>query len=428
MVLEELAIVVGVVTVYAFVSKRLSAWSVSMPMVMVGAGWLLAVLDVVDAQVEREVIVVVAELTLAVILFGDAVRIDPARLRTEASLPVRLLFVGLPLSVLVGAASGWALLDGVGWAEAALLAAILAPTDAALGTAVVEDPAVPARERLALNVESGVNDGLAVPIVAIFTAIVLDEQRGTSEWTGFVVEQIGLGVVLGLVLGGAGIRLLTLAHRHGWSDGRYEQLATFLIPVSALLVADLVGGNSFIAAFVAGIAFGSGGLAPTVSHEEGRAAHFAEFTEDAAQLLAVVAFFLFGNVFVDQVIGDIDIRSVLLAITSLTVVRILPVFLALVGSGTHWQTRLFLGWFGPRGLASIVFGLLLLEEIDVESLGAIGDELFSVIALTVVASVVLHGVTAAPGARRYGAWASRSAPDVMAAGPEEHEMPRPRWR
>ncbi len=423
--LEQLLIVLVVVGAYALVSRRLSSLWVSMPMVLVGGGWLLAATGLVDAEVERELIVVIAEFTLAVILFGDAVRIDPARLRLQAALPARLLLVGLPLSILVGGALGVVVLDQVSVAEAALLAAILAPTDAALGAAVVEDPVVPARERLTLNVESGVNDGLVVPIVAVLTAIVVEEERETGEWVRFAIEQIGLGIVVGLVLGWVTIRLLTRAHLAGWSDGRYEQLVTFLVPICALVGADVVGGNGFIAAFVGGVTFGACGMAPTEEHAEGHAAHFAEFTEDAAQLLAMGAFFLFGNVFVNEVIPDIGVRAVVLAVASLTVVRIVPVWVSLIGSDTRWQTRLFLGWFGPRGLASIVFGLLLLE--DIESLGSIADELFSVIALTVVGSVLLHGVSATPGARRYGAWAETADAMEHDLGMADDEMPSTRW-
>lgn len=423
--LEQLLIALVVIIGYSLVSRRLSSLWISMPMVLVGAGWLLAALDLVDAQLERELILVIAEFTLVVILFGDAVRIDPARLRRQSGLPARLLLIGLPLSIVFGGALGVLVLDEVSVAAAALLAAILAPTDAALGAAVVEDPAVPARERLALNVESGVNDGLVVPIVAVLTAIVLDEERSSGQWVEFAIEQIGLGIAVGLVLGWVAIQLLSRAHLAGWSDGRYEQLVTFLVPIGALVAADVVGGNSFIAAFVGGVTFGACGVTTAESHPAGSAEHFAEFTEDAAQLFAMVAFFLFGNVFVHEVLPDVDGRAVVLAIASLTVVRMVPVWLALVGSGTPWQTRLFLGWFGPRGLASIVFGLLLLE--DVETLAPIGEELFSVIALTVVGSVLLHGISATPGAQRYGAWAERADAMEHDADMAEHEMPSTRW-
>ncbi|MEM1334536.1 MAG: cation:proton antiporter, partial [Actinomycetota bacterium] len=278
-------------------------------------------------------------------------------------------------------------------------------------------------------------------------AVVVDDQRSAGSWGVFVLEQLGLGTVVGLVLGGGAIRLLSVTHRRNWSDGRYEQLLTFLVPIVALAVADVVHGNAFIAAFVAGVAFGAGGAMPTGQHGEGRALHFAEFAEDAAQLLAVIAFFLFGNVFVEAVIGQVDARAVAVAVLSLTLVRMGPVWVSLLGSPLRTPSRLFVGWFGPRGLASIVFGLLLLEEAD--ELGPLADELFAVIALTVLGSVYLHGVTAAPGARRYGAWADRAAlasEDQTAHGTDdgtgdgtgpsaddagstvEHEMPPSRWR
>jgi NhaP-type Na+/H+ or K+/H+ antiporter len=271
---------------------------------------------------------------------------------------------------------------------------------------------------MALNVESGINDGLAVPAVAIFTAMVLEERRSTGGWIGFIAGQIGWGVLVGLVVGAVGITVLREAHRRSWSDGRYEQLATFVLPVTAYFVADAIQGNSFIAAFVAGLTFGSFRHAAFTSEgepdseaagwvENPSPSFFAEFCEDAAQLLAVGAFFVFGNVLLGQVLDDVSFAVVACALLTLTVGRMLPVWIALIGTGLRWPTRVFLGWFGPRGLASIIFGLLLLEEFEASA--EVGDDLFGVIALTVTASVVLHGASAAWGARTYGRWADRAA-------------------
>ncbi len=421
----EVTAVAVVLFGFALVSRRIERWPLTMPMVFVGLGWLTDETDLIEIPTDGEVIALVAEVTLAVILFSDAVRIDPARLRRHLALPARLLLIGLPLTIAFGTLVNVGLFADLAVAQAALLAAILAPTDAALGSAVVEDDVVPARDRLTLNVESGVNDGLVVPVVAVLTAVVVDESRSAGSWAGFVAEQIGFGVLVGVVIGAGAITVLGTVHRRGWSDGRYEQLATFVVPIVALFGASAIDGNSFIAAFVAGLCFGALAKDPTRTHREGRAAFFAGFTEDAAQLLAVVAFFLFGNVLVGPAVGDIDATIVVAAIASLTVVRMLPVWLSLVGTGLPTPTRAFLGWFGPRGLASIVFGLLLLD--DIEEIEGAGEELFGVIAVTVVASVVLHGATAAVGARRYGEFAARQP------GPEEEhemsddEMPAMRW-
>jgi len=284
------------------------------------------------------------------------------------------------------------LIDGVGIWEAALIAAILSPTDAALGQEVVTDEAIPSRIRQGLTVESGLNDGLVVPAVALFLALSAgDGDVGdTTFWTQFVFEQIGLGVLVGVSIGAAGALLLNVGRRHDWVDGVYAQLATFSLAIASLAVALALDGNGFIAAFLAGLTFG--GIAE-------RSHHLGEFTEDAAQLAAVVSFFLFGNILLGPAIGDVTVAILVCAVASLTVVRIVPVVVALVGSGAARETRLFVGWFGPRGLASVLFGLLLLEE-EIEG----GEHLFAVVAWTVALSVLLHGATAAWGARRYSQW------------------------
>jgi NhaP-type Na+/H+ or K+/H+ antiporter len=382
---------------------------VTMPIVFSALGFVLGAAGVVDVLADLETVGLLAEVTLAVILFSDAVRIELRTFRSNLGWPARLLGIGLPLTVVVGTVVNTAIFPSVGVATMALLAAVLAPTDAALGTAVVEDRSVPRRERLALNVESGLNDGLAVPAVTILAAIVLDERRGAASWIGFALEQIGLGVVVGGVSGGAAILALRWSRGRRWSDGRYEQLATLAVPILALTVAEVVEGNSFIAAFVAGLVFGSLGSAEG-ARSDGVAQHLAELTDDVAQLLGVIAFFVFGNVLLDEVRDDIfgpdGWRILLAALAGLTVVRIVPVWIALIGTEARWPTRLFLGWFGPRGLASIVFGLLLLERFETEPVD--GEAMFRVIGVTVALSIVLHGATAAWGAARYGAWAQRA--------------------
>lgn len=434
----EIIVVATLIVAFAAVSMRIEHWPLTMPMVFVTAGAVTAAFEAIRIDAELEAIALLAEITLAVILFSDAVRIDLLRLRRHLGLPARLLGIGLPLTIVLGALVNALLFPDLPFAQVALLAAVLAPTDAALGSAVVEDEAVPARDRLALNVESGVNDGLVVPVVAIFTALVIDEQRSTSGWLGFVAGQIGWGVLLGLFVGVSGIYVLRTAHHRGWSDGRYEQLAAFVLPVIALFGAQEIQGNSFIAAFVAGLAFGSFGndsahtdtAASDVDAEDAHASYFGGFTEDAAQLLALGAFFVFGNVLLGQVVDDVSFVVVLCAVLTLTVGRMIPVWIALIGTGTRWPTRLFIGWFGPRGLASIIFGLLLLEQFEEVAGG--GEDLFGVIGITVTASVFLHGASASWGARRYGKWAE--AADMtddermeMTAPELGDDIPRSRW-
>lgn len=403
----SIAVVAGTIIAFALISKRIESTIISGPMVFVALGFIFGpkVTDLADLGLQIGAVELVGEVTLAVLLFADASRINVRQLRHEYMLPARLLGIGLPLTVALGTGVLYLLIDGVGIWEAALIAAILSPTDAALGQEIVSDEAVPLRIRQGLTVESGLNDGLIVPAVALFLALSAggEDVGDAGFWAQFVFEQIGIGLLVGLGVGAVGAVLLNAARQRDWVDGVYAQLATFSLAIASLAVALELGGNGFIAAFVGGLTFGA--IAK-------RAHYLGQFTEDAAQLAAVVSFFLFGNILLGPAISDVSLSVILCAAAALTVVRIVPVVIALTGSGAARETRLFVGWFGPRGLASILFGLLLLEE-EIEG----GKELFAVVAWTVVLSVMLHGATAAWGARRYARWWDEMSDD------EKHSMP-----
>jgi len=292
--------------------------------------------------------------------------------------------------VAIGTLLVGALIDGVDWWAAALVAAILAPRDVALGQEVVTDPSVPARIRQGLNIESGLNDGMVVPAVALFLTLAVDENdAGSARFSvTFVFEQVG--VAMGAVVGAGGAWLLGRAAGADWADGIYVQLATLAVAVGAFTTSLSLNGNGFIVAFVGDLAFGR------VSADSSL---MGEYTENTSQLAAAISFFLFGNVLLGPALGDVTVSIVLCAVLVLTVDRMVPVAIAMIGSGAATPTVAFLGWFGPRGLASILFGLLLLEE-DLSA----GADLFAIVAWTVILSVVLHGSTAARGARTYGAW------------------------
>ncbi len=386
---------------FALVSDRLRRWWITMPMVCVASGAALELTGTVDLAVAIDEVAILAEVTLAVILFGDAVRMDARTLRRRAELPMRLLLIGLPLSIALGTFLAWWLLPGVSLAAAGLVASILAPTDAALGEAVVSDRSVPIRIRDALNVEAGLNDGLAVPAVVLFLELTEGDTRTWSDWLEFVARQIGGGLLLGVAVGGAGGWMLGRARARAWMEGLFAQLALLGLAVLTFTAAIELGVNAFVAAFVAGLAAG------TVLDEV--AEHLDDYTTDSGSLLAAVAFFVFGNLFVADALGTIDAAVIVCAVATLTVGRLVPVVAATALMGLRRPTIAFLGWFGPRGLASIVFGVVVLEaELDV------GDELFDVIALTVLLSVFAHGLSATPGAARYGAWYSRVKRDEMA--------------
>ena len=360
------AIIGAVVIGFALISRRVGPSIISSPMIFVAAGLLTGdqILDIVDLGLELEAIDVIGEATLGVLLFADASRINLRALRHEYMLPARLLGIGLPLTVAATTAVLALLIDGIDVWHAALIAAILSPTDAAVGQEVVSDTRVPARIRQGLTVESGLNDGLIVPAVALFLAFAVDDEEADSAgfWISFVLRQIGLGVVIGLMVGAAGAYLLNRSERSHNLDGVWGQLAVLALAVTTLAATIEAGGNGFIATFVAGLAFG---------HVADRAEHWSEFTEDTAQLAAAVSFFLFGNLLLGPALDDLTVAIAVCALAVLTIARMVPVAIALVGTGAALATQAFVGWFGPRGLASILFGLLLLEE---ELAGA--DELF----------------------------------------------------
>ena len=380
---------------YGLVSKRIEATSLTAPMLFValGAGLGAQGLGILHARVDEGGIHILAELTLVLVLFGDAARIDLRALRKELGLPLRLLGIGMPLTILLG---GWAaslVFPNMGWAEAGVLAAVLAPTDAALGQAVVSSSAVPLRIRQALNVESGLNDGIAVPVVMILAAACsMMEQGGRSqtEWMLFAVEQVTLGPTAGFVVGWLGGKLIQAASGRAWMEAAMERLAGLAMALLAFGAAELVGGNGFIAAFIAGLTLGN--------TQRKKCEWLYEFLESEGQLLMLLVFFFFGATVAVPAAMHADSAALVYALLSLTVIRMLPVALSMVGSQLRWPSVFFLGWFGPRGLATVLFAIVILDESHLPH----GQLVFDVAMLTALFSVVVHGVTATPFSERYG--------------------------
>ena len=378
---------------FAMVSGRLTMAPLTAPMVFTTIGLVVGVggLGWFDLDLRGEAVSVLVEATLVLVLFTDAIRIDLGALRREALLPGRLLGLGMPLTVLAGTGVALLVVPELGLAEAALLAAVLAPTDAALGQAVVSDRRLPARVRQALNVESGLNDGIAVPVVTVLlAAVVAEEVGGASDWATLAAQQVGFGVAVGLAVGLLGGWLLDRRVEAGAVEGVYRQLAALSIAACAYALSSVLDGNGFIAAFVAGLAFGR------VARRQ--CSGVQDFSEDEGELLSAVTFLIFGAVVIGPALDQLSWRVAIYVVCSLTVVRMVPVLLALLGSGTRWRTRLFLGWFGPRGLASILFAVLVADGTD----SASGETIFTIAAWTVLVSVFAHGVTAAPWAGHLG--------------------------
>jgi NhaP-type Na+/H+ or K+/H+ antiporter len=336
----------------------------------------------------------IAELTLVLILFSDASRISLRRLRSEFSVPLRLLGIGLPLTMLLGTVAAKLLFPELEWFHAALLGTILAPTDAALGQAVITSPEVPVCTRQSLNVESGLNDGIALPAVLFFAVMSgFTSGEGETSWVHFVALQLTLGPVIGIAVGAIGAIVTTQAIRRGAIDERFLVYSNLALALVAYGLAQEVGGNGFIAAFVSGLVVGS--------LEDDSCECMVEFTENEGQLLMLLTFLLFGATYVLPAIERADAITWSYVALSLTIVRMLPVGLSLLGTGFRLQSVLFIGWFGPRGLASILFGLMMVERA---ADGQIATEIFDVVIVTVAASALLHGLSARPFAALYGAW------------------------
>ena len=386
--------------VWSIVSGALNRRNVTGPLVFTAVGYLLCNprWGPIPVDVEAESIQVIAEVTLALVLFSDASRVNLAELRRDVGLPVRLLGIGLPLSVIVGAVLASVLLLDIPWGLAGFVGAALAPTDAALSIQVIEDKRIPIRLRRSLNVESGLNDGIATPIVTVMLAIAASQLGLVSESpsleAGSALRELGVGAAVGLALGVGGAMLITLAAKRHWIAGGSRRLATLALAVTAFEFAVAVDGNGFIAAFVAGIAFGAT-LDPKVSDLD----RVGELPELGGELLGLVVWFLFGAALLPLAFEHLDARMAVYALSSLTLIRMLPVALCLVGSGLDRPSIGFVAWFGPRGLASVVFGLLAFEELGEGSLPV--QQAVGAVTLTILLSIVLHGVTAGPGGRRY---------------------------
>lgn len=399
MTVGAVALVGLLVFAWASTSGALARRNVTGPLVFAVAGYLLAnpTWGPVTVDVEASSIHLIAEVTLALLLFTDAARVNVRELKADPGLPVRLLGIGLPLSVAAGAAAAAMVFD-LPWGLALFLGAALAPTDAALSVQVINDERIPMRLRRSLNVESGLNDGIVTPVVMVGLAVAASQLGQISESVsiefGAALRELGVGVAVGVVLGAAGALILNRASLYGWIAPGGRRLAALALALSALAVTLALDGNGFIAAFVAGIAFGALADREALDVEQTN-----ELPELGGELLALVVWFLFGATLLPIAFEHLNAPVVVYALASLTVVRMLPVALSMLGVGLDRPTTLFLAWFGPRGLASVVFALLAIEELGETDPDV--NRAVAAVALTVAASILLHGLSAGPGGRRY---------------------------
>ncbi len=399
--IAALTVVSACVLIWSLVSARLERWDVSAPIafVLLGLAVTHGPITLIHVNLHSSTIRSLAEVTLALVLFADASRVNVRALRADAALPARLLGIGLPLTIGAGAGAAALLFGGSGLWVAAAVGAIVAPTDAALGATIMGDTRVPSGVRRLLNVESGLNDGIATPFVNLFIAGAVSAEAVSGVHPGTAALELLGGAGLGIAVGVLGATLLALAGRHGWSAAGFRPISVVALALFAYAASVTAGTNGFIAAFVAGMAFG------TVDRQQGEVD--LRFTEESGTLLSLLVWFMFGAAMLAPGLADVGWREVVFALLALTVLRMVPVALSLTGSGLDRATVAFVGWFGPRGLASVVFGLIAVDSLA----PAQSKVVLGAVTLTVALSVLLHGVSASPLARLYGARAQGLHPE-----------------
>lgn len=411
----ELLAFAALVLIFGLLSRRLEMSSVSPQMAFVAMGMLLgtSAVSFFDLKVDSALFLLVGEAALVLTLFTDAVRINLIALSEDESLPIRLLGIGMPLTIAAGTALAVLMFSDLTVFEAAIIGTVLSPTDAGLGQSLINNRMIPVRIRQAVNVESGLNDGIAAPILFMFIALA-EAREGTASagfWTSYAIRELGFGLLVGVAVGLVGGWLTGHAMRKKLMTRTFQWLTFPAMALIAWLLSIMIGGNGFIAAFAAGLA--TGWVTEELIREKLRE-NVVAFTDTGGQLLDFIVFFLFGAIVVNE-LSNLDLRTIIYALLSLTVIRMVPVALSLMGSGLHRGTIWFIGWFGPRGLASIVLGTIVLQESPaLAGLKRIQD----VVMVTVVMSVFAHGISTMPLIRLYR---SRIA-GLDAQAPEHREV------
>ena len=406
---ENAAMLAVFLLIYSAIAGRIERSLISGPIVFTAVGLILGAdgLGVLRIHINGEGLRLLAELTLAMVLFTDAANADFSIVKRNLGLPERLLLIGLPLTIVLGFLIAAVVFPRLEVLEMALLAAMLAPTDAALGKPVVTNPTVPAAMREALNLESGLNDGICVPIVVLLLGLAVGTQiegRTVAHVARVVIEAIGIGLMVGLALTWLTTVMLRFAQGRGWISEHWVEIPIVALAAACFAAAQALGGSGFIACFVGGLLLSGLGA----RHKE----ELLRGAEHMGEALALMTWVIFGGIVVARMIDRLTWSALLYAVLSLTVIRMLPVFLCLIGTRTSVADRLFIGWFGPRGLATIVFAVLVLDEHLPGN-----DTIMLAAGWTVLLSIVAHGVTANPLVRRMAARPSKSAEEsVRAAG------------
>ena len=387
--------IVLVILGYGYFSKILARYNISGPMVFTTVGILISpmVFDFGVVNIEAEPIQIIAEVTLILVLFGDASALNLKKLKNQWEIPVRLLIIGLPITIVFTTFIANIFFPDESMIYLLLLALVLAPTDAALGKAVVTDKVIPENIRSSISVESGLNDGFVLPILLTVIAILISEATTDGQLNQslvYVARQIVFGAIIGAIVGYIGAKISTWVIKRKWMDNNYENLVPIALAIFSYYVAEYFGGNGFIAAFFAGLFLGN--------YNEELRGHVGNFVESEGELLIMISFLVFGISFIPATIAYWDLSVVIFSLLSLTILRMIPVAISLIGK-SKVSTMLFIGWFGPRGIASILYVLIIVGKINsIEG----HEKIFAVITLTILLSIFLHGLTAKPFANLYG--------------------------
>ncbi|HHQ4557822.1 cation:proton antiporter [Aeromonas hydrophila] len=395
LIYQNLAVIAAFLLVYSLIAGRFESRLVNGPLLFLLMGWLLGPggIELLSLSIDSDGIKLLAELTLVIVLFSDAANTNWQVLLANRALPIRLLLIGLPLTLAAGALFGHWLFPDLPLLEMAILSTILAPTDAALGKAVVSNPAVPAPIREGLNQESGLNDGICVPVLLLLLALIAptEQHSGTGLLAlTLLLEEIGIGLLVAWGLTSLTLRLLKISYLNGWQLPLWRQLTMPGLALLCFALAQTLGGSGFIAAFVGGLLIG---------RKLGEHKHaYLDSCEGYGDLLSVVIWMVFGATLMPMLTELLHWQYWLYAAASLTLLRMLPVWLSLLGTGLKPELKLFIGWFGPRGLASIVFAVMVLQHEPV----LLGQRpIIATVLCTIILSVILHGVSANPWVARF---------------------------
>ena len=393
--LLAIVFITTLIFIYGLFSKVSDISPITSPMVFVFMGIIFGplVFNVFNLEVKCELIHILTEITLILILFVDASTINLKKLKEDSAIPRNLLVFGLPLTMILGSVVGYIIFPDINIWLIILMALILSPTDAALGQAVVKSKNVPEKIRRWISVESGLNDGIALPLVFACIAIITADATTSSEnhWFLFLLQQIIFGAIIGSFIGWIGGYLVDKCSSYNWMNSTFQRLVSFSLALLCFSLAELVHGNGFIAAFCGGLLLGVSTKDIKIKER------IQEFGEAEGQQLILFVFLIFSMVMVPIAIEFWDINSFIYAILSLTIIRMLPVAISLFGKGIDFHTILFVGWFGPRGIASVLYLLLVVKTLGIEGY----EYILSTIVLTILISVFAHGITAVPLSRFY---------------------------